>query len=216
MNPALSEQINVPGICETTCLKKFKVLLSQSFTVEEEEEIPAHMRFKARLRRTGLPREAHIEIFSNENTEIKASPEIKKYFQSVCSEVEMILNEAVDLLSGQDTVRVSRAERIKEYMESIPVENEVERMVIVTLCDVILDLLVTEKLSRFTTRRNDLEHESVKAKLGMLEKRIPVYKPKAIRDIRDLRNRVAHGGISPARAEATFAMNTTIEIFELF
>lgn len=217
MNPVLREQINVPRICDVACLRKFKTLLSQCFTVEEDS-IPSHMTFKAKLRRTGLPREVHIEIFTNENTEIKGSSEIEPFFQSIFLELKQIFQEATNILSTQDVVRVNRARRIMEYMRNISVGSEVERMVIVTLCDVILDLLVTEKLSHFTHRRQDLEDESVGVKVGKLEKqyRIPVYKPKAIRDIRELRNRVAHGGISPIAEEATFARDTTIEIFELF
>jgi len=218
MSPPLRKSLAVPGICDPVCLKKFKTLLSQCFNVHVEDDIPDHMAFKARLRRTGLPRELHIEVFVNENMGIQASPEVQSFFQNICLEIENILKEAVDILSRQDTVRVSRAERIMEYMRDISVDNEIERMVIVTLCDIILDLLVTEKLSHFTHRRQYLENESVGAKLEMLknEFKISVYKPKAIRDIRNLRNKVAHGGASTAREEAVFAQNTTIDIFEHF
>jgi len=220
MSSTLSKQITVPGICDPDCLKKFKTLLSQQFTVYLYEDVPSHMTCKAKLERIGSPKEVHVEIFTNENTNIKASPEVRTLFGAICSEVESILKEAVSILSRQDTraVRVNRAGRIMEYMRNISVENEVERMVVVTLCDIILDLLVTEKLSHFTHRRQDLEDERVGAKLGMLEKqfKIPVYKPKAIRDIRELRNKVAHGGASTAIEEGTFAKNTTIDIFKLF
>lgn len=218
MNPSLRMSLNVPGICDPACLRKLKTLLSQNFTVEVDENIPDHMRFKATLRRTGLPREVHIEIFANENTETKASPEVATSFQDICSEVKSIFAEAVTILSRQDTVRVNRARRIVEYITSLSVENEVERMVIATLCDIILDLLATEKLSNYSHRRQDLENESVGAKLDMLEKQfqIPVYKPKQIRDIRELRNKVAHGGASTTEEEAVLARDTTIDIFELF
>ena len=218
MSSTLNKQINVPGICDPACLKKFETLLSQRFTIEVDGKIPVHMRLKAKLERIGLPREVHVEIFTNENTSIKASPEVKTFFQDICLEIESILKESVHLLNRQDTVRVKRAERILKYMRDISVQKEVERMVIVTLCDIILDLLVTEKLSHFTTKRQHLEHESIGVKLGMLETqfRIPVYKPKAIRDVRNLRNKVAHGGTSTVKDEAVFAQNTTIDIFGLF
>lgn len=216
MNPSLRKQLNVPGICDPACLKKLETLLSQDFAVHVDKNIPSHMRFKARLKLTGLAREVHVEIFSNENVEIKASPEVQVSFKDTYLKVEKLLKEAVNILSRTDTLRVKRAERIMEYMRNISVEHDVERMVIVTLCDIILDLLVTEKLSRFTHKRPHLENESIGVKLGMLEKRIPVYKPKAIRDIRDLRNKVAHGGASTAKEEAVFAQNTTLDIFELF
>ena len=216
MSATLTEQINVPGICDSLCLKKLQALLSQRFAIERQAGLPSHMKFKAILERTGLPREVHLEIFTNENTNIKASPELRNIFVGICSEMEGILKEAVSILSREDTIRVKRAGRIMSYMQDVSVDDEVERMVIVTLCDIILDLLVTEKLSHFTRKRQDLENESVGAKLGMLEDRIPVYKPKAIRNIRDLRNKVAHGGASTAKDEALFAKNTTIGIFEAF
>lgn len=208
----------MPGICDPVCLRKVKTLLSQCFTVHVENDVPDHIAFKARLGRTGLPRELHIEIFVNENTGITASPEVQSFFHEICLETENILKEAVDIISRQDTIRVNRAERILEYLRNLSVDKEIERMVIVTLCDIILDLLVTEKLSHFTHRRQDLENESIGVKLEMLESqhKIPVYRPKTIRDIRILRNKIAHGGAPTARAEAVFARDTTIDIFELF
>jgi hypothetical protein len=103
-------------------------------------------------------------------------------------------------------------------MESFSVDEEVQRMVIVTLCDVILDLVVTEKLSRYTHKRDSLENESVGAKLDLLETQfgIPLYNSKVVRDIRELRNKVAHGGATTAREEAAFAKEKTMDIFELF
>lgn len=198
-------------------MKKLEFLLGLSFSLTKETKVPKHMRFKAQLRRVGLPREVHVEIFANSNTEIKASPEVDPMFNAICQEIEIILKEAIDFLSGQGTVRINRARRIKEYMESFSVDEEVQRMVIVTLCDVILDLVVTEKLSRYTHKRDSLENESVGAKLDLLETQfgIPLYNSKAVRDIRELRNKVAHGGATTAREEAAFAKEKTMDIFEL-
>jgi len=215
MSTPQRKQINVPGICAHACLKKLRFLLAKSFTVQETSSIPSHMVFKARLERIGLPREMHLEVYANSNVDIKASPEVRS-FNVICNEIEFALKEAINILSGQDTIRVKRSERIIEYMRKISVKNEVERMIIVILCDIILDLLVTEKLSHFTHKRQDLENESVGAKLDILEKqfKMPVYESRKIRDIRDLRNRVAHGGDSPVENETIFAKNATVDIFE--
>lgn len=218
MSTPLRAQISIPGICDAACLKKLRFLLSESFTMTEDSNVPTHMIFKAELRRVGLPREVHIEVFVNSNVEIKASPEVKSSFSAICADMERILKEAVNILSRQNTVRVDRARRIKDYMSDFSVEDEVERMVIVTLCDIVLDLMVTEKLSHFTSRREDLEDESVGVKLGKLEKQycMPLYNSRVIRDIRDLRNKVAHGGATTARDEANYAKSKTLDIFELF
>jgi hypothetical protein len=101
-------------------------------------------------------------------------------------------------------------------VRELPENMGVQRMVIVTLCDIILDLLVTEKLSRFTHKRQDLDNESIGAKHEMLESKIQVYRPKDIRDIRDLRNKVAHGGDATVADEARFAKKATIDIFKTF
>jgi len=215
---ALSRQISVPGICDAACLKKLEFLLGKSFSMTKDSSVPSHMRFKAQLRRVGVPRELHIEVFVNSNAVISASPEVRSSFDAIYAGIEVILEEAIKFQSRHSTLRVNRARKIKEYMETFSVDDEVQRMVIVTLCDVILDLIVTEKLSGFTAKRQDLEDESVGAKLGMLEKQFktPLYNPKAIRDIRELRNKVAHGGATTARDEAAFAREATLDTFELF
>jgi hypothetical protein len=214
----LRKALNVPGICDSACLRKLEVLLSQSFVLKVEDQIPNHMVFKAALKRTGLPKDVHIEIFKNENTETKTSPDVTTFLQDVWPEIERILRESVDIVGKHDadTIRIRRAEKILDYVRELPENKGVRRMVIVTLCDIILDLLVTEKLSRFTHRRQDLESESIGAKLEMLESKIPVYRSKAIRDIRDLRNRVAHGGDATVVDEARLARKSTIDIFNTF
>jgi len=174
------------------------------------------MAFKGSLSSPDLSREVHLEIFTNERCEIKASPEIASDFPIACSKVEVALKEAVDIVSRGNSIRVMRAGRILEYLRDLSTPHEVNRMVIVTLCDIVLDLLITEKLAKFTTRRQDLEHESIGAKIGMLKQRIPVYKEQAMRDIRNLRNKVAHGGATTALTEAEFAKNATEDIFDTF
>lgn len=216
MSSPLREQLTVAGINDFVCLRKLQTLLTYHFALDVDRSLPSHMAFKTSLTSPSLTREIHIEIFTNERVDIKASREVARSFHDVCSTIKTALQEAVDILSRGTSVRAIRAGRILEYMRNISFDEEVGRMVIVTLCDIILDLLVTEKLSRFITRRRDLENESVAVKVGMLKQKVPVYKSKEICDIRTLRNRVAHGGASIAREEAIFARDTTIDIFELF
>lgn len=216
MPTTLRKRLTISGICDSTCLKKLKELLSQDFTLDFHESIPSHMAFKGSLSSPDLSRDVHLEIFTNERCEIKASPEIASDFPIACSKVEAALKEAVDIVSRGNSIRAMRAGRILEYLRDLSTPHEVNRMVIVTLCDIVLDLLITEKLAKFTTRRHDLEHESIGAKIGMLKQRIPVYKEQAMRDIRNLRNKVAHGGATTALTEAEFAKNATEDIFDTF
>lgn len=217
MSSGLSKYVNAPGICDPACLRKFKALLSERFMMHSVLVASSdNLEFKARLERADLPKEIHVEIFTNGKVGIKASPHVQANFKDICVEIEAILKEAVDILSRKDAIRVKRAERILEYVEELSVGNEIERMVVAALCDIVLDLLVTEKLSRFTRRREDLENESIGAKISILEKTIPVYRSQAIRDIRDLRNKVAHGGLSTPLDEARFVKKATIDIFETF
>ena len=212
----LRKPLTMDGITNSACLEKLQKLLSYGFAMEVDSSLPNHIAFKVGLKSPSLTRMVHIEIFTNDKVEIKASQEVASSFSSVCSRIEAMLNEAVDILSRQTSVRAMRARRILEYMTKIPHEDEIGRMIIVTLCDIILDLLVTEKLSRFTSKRAILENESVGAKISMLAQKIPVYKSKEIRDIRMLRNKVAHGGSATAEEEAVFARDETIDIFGKF
>jgi len=216
MSQALRKEWMIGRISDSSCLDKLQKLLAEEFTSDMAKSIPKHMIFKSKLRKATLTREIHIEAFTNEKVVVSASGEIKENFESVCAKIEAILNESVDIVSRRNTVRTSRAKRILKYARSLSSGEEVERMVIVTLCDIILDLLVTEKLSKFTNRREDLENESVGAKLGILRQRIPIYRPKEISDIRMLRNKVAHGGSPTAENEAEYALETTLDIFEKF
>jgi hypothetical protein len=208
-------QIQTPGICKDICLKKLKFLLNQDYTMTEIANPPNHIRFKADLRKIDLPREVHLEVFANSNVVFTSSPELDPLFAQISANIELILRESLSIVSSRTTVRVARARRIKDYVDGLSVDDEIQRMVIVALCDIILDLIVTEKLFSFTTRREDLENESVGAKISQLERQhhVKLYKPKEIRDIRELRNKIAHGGTSPAREEAIYSREETSDIF---
>lgn len=218
MSTTLRKQVAIPNICDTDCLKKFENLISQKFAVQKDSNLPAHIKFKAKLHRIGLTKEVHIEVYANNNVEIKTSPGMQPLFNAIYAEIECILKEASTKLSEQNVVRVNRAKEILLYTRTISVDNEVGRMTIVVLCDIILDLIVTEKLSQFTGTRQDLENESVGAKISLLENKykITLYRPKSIRDVRDLRNKIAHGGAPTSRDDATFARDATCDIFALF
>jgi hypothetical protein len=218
MSSLLRKQINMPNICDLDCLKKFEYLLSQKFVMQKENSLPENMKFKAKLQRAGLAKGVHIEVYINNNIEIKASPKIQPSFDTMYTEIENLLKESVIMISGQDVLRVNRAKEILRYIQTISVDDEVGRMTIVVLCDIILDLIVTEKLSQFTHNRQDLENESVGAKIDLLENKykVTLYRPKSIRDVRDLRNKIAHGGAPTSRDDAIFARDATIDIFGLF
>ena len=217
MSSPLRRQCKITGVNDSMCVSKLKELLGQGFSLVSQEPPPRNMIFKCELSAPNLAREVHLEIFTNERCEIKASRDIANNFQDVCSKIETALKEAVNIVSRGTSMRAMRAGRILEYLRNLSTQDEVNRMVIVTLCDVVLDLIVTEKLSTFRHRRQDLENESIGAKIGMLKQHIPVYREQAMRDIRDLRNKVVHGGASTAEEEeAIFAQNATVDIFERF
>lgn len=148
MPTTLRKRLTISGICDSTCLKKLKELLSQDFTLDFHESIPNHMAFKGSLSSPDLSREVHLEIFTNERCEIKASPEITSDFPNACSKVEAALKEAVDIVSQGNSIRAMRAGRILAYLRDLSTQHEVNRMVIVTLCDIVLDLLRARAFQR--------------------------------------------------------------------
>jgi hypothetical protein len=81
MPSPLRKALSVPAICDPVCLRKLETLLSQKFIIEVEDEIPDHMTFKVVLKRTGLPKDVHIEVFKNGNTETKTSPDVTTFFK---------------------------------------------------------------------------------------------------------------------------------------
>ena len=212
----LRKQLTMSGIDSPTCLKKLKELLRQMFALNIHQSLPDHITFKGELSSPDWIREVHLEIFTNERCEIKASPELANRFADICAKIETALGESIDIVSQGTSVRAMRAGRILEFVGNLSTHNEVNRMVVVTLCDIVLDLLVTEKLARFTRRRQDLENESIGAKIGMLKRHVPVYREQAMRDIRDLRNKVAHGAATTPLEEANFAKDTTEDIYNTF
>lgn len=207
-------QIQTPGICDDACIKKLKDLLAQVYTLTEIQNPPDHIKLKAELRKVGLPREVHLEVFVNSNAAITASPEVAS-FPQISTEIQGILGEAVKIVNRTNSIRVARARRVKEYIAGLSVDDEIQRMVIVALCDIVLDLMVTERLSGFTRNNADLENDSVGSKIGLLEGRynVRVYKSKVIRDVRELRNKIAHGGTAPAIADAVCSRDETFDIF---
>lgn len=217
MSRPLRKGFRIPGISDAFCLQKTKQLLQQEYTLLETGEIPSHMILKGRIFTPGISHPIHLEVFTNENVELIASPDIgADTFKALSSRIERLLEQSVDILSRRNTIRVIRARKILEYIQGLSVNNDVERMIIVSLCDIVLDLLVTEKLSQFTSERRILENASVPVKIRALEENIPVYRSRDICNIRVLRNKVAHGGTPTNKEEADWAFKTALDTFEKF
>jgi hypothetical protein len=220
MSATLSKQVPTPNISNDDFLRKAEVLFASNFSANKESGTPDHIKLKLELKKVGFNKAVHVEVYANDNVEIKASPNIQPPFGIICDEIENILKESINITSknSEKSFRVDRAQRLLDYVRDLSLTNEVNRLVAATLCDIILDLIVTEKLSTFTRSRDELENESVGAKLSCLEGKYKcvLYKPKIIRDTRDLRNKIAHGASPIREDEATNVIASTREIFALF
>lgn len=219
MSGSLNKALNIPQICDGMCLKKFERLLKQRFAVTIDPNPSNAIMLKMRLNRSDLSKAVHIDVFSTGIVLIKSSPANQLVFNNVFTEIENISNEATHIISRDTTpVRVNRAQKILNYVHNLSIIDEVDRMVIVTFCDVVLDLIVSEKLSTVGGSRAEQEGDNVGAKIDLLENKYHaiLYNPKPIRDIRNLRNNIVHGADPIIEQEATYAIESTEEIFAYF
>jgi hypothetical protein len=217
---AITEQVNIPNISNDNYLQKAEVLLGSNFSINKIPISAGHIKLKVDIKKIGLSKPIHIEIFVNDNVIIKASPEIQAQFTALLEQIKSILSESINITSTRlnQSFRIIRAQMLLNYLNNLPLTDEVNRMLIVILCDIILDMVITEKLSSLTNDRAELESDSISTKLKSLEGRCKctLYKSKNINDIRNLRNKIAHGAAPITEEEARNVLTCTKDVFAFF
>jgi len=208
----------VAGISNAPYLDKFRGLLASYFDAKiVTEREPSRSVLYAKMMNTIHRKyDVTINVYTTDRITVQASPLLmEEEFTHVSDEVMRLARESVSIISELSVPTVQRANKVLNYATDLDVQDEINRMVAVFLCDIVLDLLLTEKLRSIGIMdRRLLESESVPNKIRALEdNKIPVYRKDEALRLRIMRNNIAHGGELVTSEEAEWAQKLTQNLF---
>ena len=208
----------VAGISNVPYLDKFRGLLVSYFDAKiVAQRGPSRSVLYVKMMNTIYRKyDVTINVYSTDRITVQASPLLmEEEFTHVSDEVMRLARESVSIISELSVPTVQRANKVLNYATELDVQDEINRMVAVFLCDIVLDLLLTEKLRSIGIMdRRLLESESIPNKIRALEdRRIPVYRKDEALRLRIMRNKIAHGGELVTSEEAEWAQELTKDLF---
>ncbi len=163
-------------------------------------------------------------IYTSDRVVIQASAKVsQRTVDRVAEALALLADESVIHASERESPHIIRSRQLKEYMATLG-EGEIDNLVAVLLADLIIELVVTERLSDYVKDRRLLESESLPPKLKALSDKLSsqkgqqpvyVYKYREILDLRGLRNKVAHGVQPMTAEEVKWAREIALDVFEL-
>ncbi len=216
-----SKTEKITGISNPESLKKLEKLLRQRFSIDVGASTHQYMVFRARLGHKGT--EISLNIFSSDKIVFQGSPKVTETdFEFISRTAAELARESVSRTTTKKTPRTIRAGQLMEHAASLVGGSEVDLMIVVLLCDIVNDLVVTERLSAFVKNRELLESDSIPSKLQALADKLTgvkdssldtVLRGEDIAKLRQTRNKVAHGGQPVMPDEAKWALDLAQEVF---
>lgn len=206
----------VEGIAESDALRRFERQLKDKYKVMGLPLTQQYQVYRVRLCLKCAPEiPVSLQIFTSGTILIQGSPKIpKNEFESETDTIAEMAKQSVEIPSTSKTSPFKlRARVLLEYVSELDPNNEVERLVIVILGDIIVDLLLCEKLTQLKLKRDTLE-QYIPIKLKIINSKKSVYRKKDIENLHILRNRIAHGLGLITKEEADWAKELTEDLIK--
>jgi len=204
--------VRIPGIISK--IEYFDHFLSKELDSTKIEDVGTSYVITHHKINTGQ-HDITVEVYTSEKIVIKGSPRIPPdEFERIASKVIEIANRSKLSVADDRPITLTRAIGIMDYALKLDLSDEYQRMVAVILADLVNEIILTEIMRNQGIKGTPLE-EGVPKKIKYLkENGIPIYLEKEIKNIRDLRNGVAHRGEFPDETQAKQAINVAQKVLK--
>lgn len=219
MTKARIRRETITGISDDAHLAKFQKLLNQKYSVKVEPPTQEHMVLRTKIRLDSAAKTPiSLSIFSTDTLLFQASQKIpEKVFEREIESVLSLGRQSVAILVKQITSPTTlRAKQLLKYVQGLNSGHEVERMVIVFLCDIVVDLLLIEKLRSFNITDRQLLESYIPIKLKALRRKITIPRNGDLESLHTMRNGIAHGAALISKGEADWARDLVSDLFQEF
>jgi hypothetical protein len=199
---ALRKKLVVEGLTKREAAEKFQALISYKYGVKPSKDKGDYTVFHWKVGIEGDVK-ADMILFNNGTLTVSATPNLgTAKFDVFCQEIEKLATSGATSMAEEKPLPITRASGLIEYAKGLSLAAEKERMVAVIICDTSNEIVLTTKM-----RLLKFDGEALKAgvpkKIEYIEgKGEAVYLKERIKEIRELRNDVAHSGSIPSQKEA--------------
>jgi hypothetical protein len=204
---ALQKKMRIPLISEN--FARLLHFLEEKYKCKRIEDKGEYVVGHCRI---GLQEDQEIDVvaFTSDTLLIRASPKTpSELFHTVCSAVEKLAGQATTSVSAARPLTTQRAKTILDYASKLDLHNEIQRMVIVILCDTVNEIILREQMKALEIQGPPLD-EGIPEKIERIEgKGQVVYRSAQVKNIRELRNGIVHQGNIPDKSQAEKCLEVT-------
>jgi hypothetical protein len=208
------ESAVVEGISDEDALIRFHKALEQEYRVNKQELTQPSMVTRISFSLNcckDFP--VTLMIWATDTILVQGSPNIPKtgFEEEVGTIIELAKSSIESTPSSTDSMDLIRARTILAYIDTLNIEVDVERMVLVSLCDIVLDLILCHQIEVLGLP-SGVKDAYLPSKIASIEKKESVYREDQILRAHRLRNQIAHGGSLITQDEAKWVLELTIDV----
>jgi hypothetical protein len=213
-------QQKIVGINHIDALIRFESKLKQRYVLQDLDKTHDSIVFRKRFCLICEPEiPVQLQIYSTENMMITGSPKIpESEFKKEVQEIFVMAKESIKTESSSDTPLSLRANLLFDYLIKIDIREEVSQVVIVTIGDLIIDILLSDKINELDIKgreKRELMEQYLPIKIKALKgKGVAVYRDSDINRLHNLRNRIVHSSTLISEKEAEWAIDLLKDLIE--
>ncbi len=201
------------GISQSGPLKRFEGQVQSSWKGKKVDDKGQYVLTHLRI---PLSAEHNVDVivYSTETILISSSPNLPRdQFERVADQVARTAQTSLAPVSVARPVTALRARSLLDYSKSLNLDNELERMISVVICDTSNEILLTERMKEMGIQGPPLE-EGIPRKISILEeKSFKVYRASDIKNVRESRNSIVHKGQIPHKIEAQTCLEVSNDVY---
>jgi len=210
----LEKRVTVQGASNPENVEKFTYFLSKAYSCKPVEDRGPYVSTHKRLH---LPEGFDIDVivYTNDTVFISSSPITPvAIFNGVVLKVSEIAEYSVKTIEAIRPLTLERVKDLMDFTSTLDTSDEHQRMVAVILSDTSNEIVLREQMKSLGIKGDPLEAGIPDKIRKIKEKGEGVYKEDEIKNVRELRNEIAHYGSIPTRDQAAKALEIAKDVLE--
>lgn len=204
-------KIGIDGFAKPGSVNKFKAMVTGKYETkvldDKSEYTSLHLRVTVYSNQS-----AEVILYTTGTLTVSCSPYLDTpKFEAFAADIQKIAKSSTRSVGETRALAVVRARELNEYAQKFDTADDLQRMVAVIVSDTSNEIILREKMISLGIQGDPLE-DGVPKKIEHLEKKgETVLMKDKVKQVRELRNDIAHRGSIPSKEQANMAIKWSTE-----
>ena len=208
-------KFGIEGFAKPGSVNKFKAMVAEKYETKVLDDKGEYTLLHLSVT-VDSGKRAELILYSTGTLTVSCSPYLDApKFEAFTADIEKIAKSSTQSVGETRALAVIRARDLNEFAQKFDTADEKQRMVAVIVSDTANEIILREKMISQGIEGDALE-AGVPKKIEYLEKKGDlVYMTTEVKQLRELRNGIAHRGSIPSKEQADMAIRWSTEFVSM-